>query len=52
MRASAIKALDIAAQLRRLRPNWGNPERYFEDRSEIERELRRLAHALRESAND
>ena len=37
---------DIARRLGRLRPDWSNPERYFENRSEIERDLRRLARAL------
>lgn len=36
----------LARRVGRLRPDWSNPERYFEDRSEIERELRRLARAL------
>lgn len=35
-----------AEQLRHLRPDWSNPERYFENRHEIERELRRLARQL------
>ncbi|WP_419825157.1 hypothetical protein [Sphingomonas sp.] len=29
-----------------LRPDWGNPERFFENRSEIERGLRQLAKRL------
>ena len=37
-----------AEQLGRLRPDWSNPERYFENRHEIERELRRVARQLEE----
>jgi len=48
MSRPALRALDIVEQLRRLSPHWGNPERFYEDRSEIERELRRLARDLRE----
>lgn len=36
----------MAERVGRLRPDWRNPERYFEDRSEIERELRRLAREI------
>jgi hypothetical protein len=36
----------IARELSRLRPDWRNPERYFENRSEIERALRVLAGEL------
>lgn len=36
----------IADTLGRLRPDWQHPERFFENRSEIERELRRLAKHL------
>lgn len=39
----APRLAEIARRLGRLRPDWSNPERYFEDRSEIERDLRRLA---------
>ena len=42
MRA-APRIADLARRVGRLRPDWSNPERYFEDRSEIERDLRRLA---------
>ncbi len=47
---AAAQAHAIARQLGRLRPDWSNPERYFENRSEIERGLRRLAKQL-ERAN-
>lgn len=33
----------IADKVRRLSPSHRNPERFHEDRSEIERDLRRLA---------
>ena len=39
----APRLTDLARRLGQLRPDWGNPELYFENRSEIERELRRLA---------
>lgn len=38
----------LADTLARLRPDWGNPERYFENRHEIERAMRRLARQLEE----
>lgn len=36
----------LADTLARLRPDWNNPERYFENRQEIERAMRRLARQL------
>lgn len=36
----------IAKDLSRLRPDWRDPESYFENRSEIEHALRRLANHL------
>ena len=36
----------IAKDLSRLRPDWRDPESYFENRSEIEHALRRLANQL------
>lgn len=33
----------IAMQVGRLRPDWRNPERFFEERSELESELRKIA---------
>ena len=39
---------DMAERLGRLRPDWRNPERYFENRHELERDLRRLAKHLDE----
>ena len=42
----APRLAELARQLGRLSPDWRNPERYFENRSEIERELRRLAKHL------
>lgn len=39
-------ARDIARHVSRLTPDWRNPERYFENRSEIEHALRRLAQQL------
>lgn len=43
-RAEAVR--DIAREVRRLRPDWRWPERYFENRSEIEDRLRRLAREM------
>jgi hypothetical protein len=39
----------LARRIGRLSPDWRNPERYFENRSEIERDLRRLAKQLETS---
>lgn len=33
----------LANRVGRLSPDWRDPERYFERRDELERELRRLA---------
>lgn len=43
---AAAQAQSLARRLGRLTPDWRNPERYFENRDEIERELRRLARQL------
>lgn len=42
----APRLADLARRIGQLRPDWSNPERYFENRSEIERDLRRLAKHL------
>jgi hypothetical protein len=42
--AAQLRAL--ARDLRRLRPDWRLPERYFENRDEIENRLRDLAREL------
>ena len=39
-------ARQLAHDVARLRPDWRNPERYFENRQEIEHALRRLARQL------
>ncbi len=39
----------LARELSRLRPDWRDPERYFENRSELEHALRRLARQLEQS---
>lgn len=39
---------DIARDVRRLRPDWRHPDRYFEQRDELENRLRRLARELEE----
>lgn len=45
--ASTVRQL--ARDLSRLRPDWRDPERYFENRSELEHALRRLARQLEET---
>lgn len=42
----AATARSIARDLSRLSPDWQNPERYFENRDELRRELLRLANRL------
>lgn len=42
----AVTARQLARDLSRLRPDWRDPERYFENRSELEHALRRLARQL------
>lgn len=37
---------NIARQVGRLRPDWHNPERFFEERSELETELRTIARQV------
>lgn len=43
-------ARQLAREVGRLRPDWRNPERYFENRQEIEHALRRLARQLERTA--
>ena len=43
---AAARIADLSRRVGRLSPDWRNPERYFENRDEIERELRRLAKQL------
>lgn len=43
---AAARIAELSRRVGRLSPDWRNPERYFENRSEIERELRRLAKHL------
>lgn len=45
---AASTARQLARDVARLRPDWRNPENYFENRSEIEHALRRLARQLEE----
>lgn len=45
----ASTARQLARDLSRLRPDWRDPERYFENRSELEHALRRLARQLEQS---
>ena len=49
MMAPAKEARRIARDIARLRPDWRNPESYFENRSEIEAQLNRLARKLEQS---
>ncbi|MFB9048028.1 hypothetical protein ACFFV8_04830 [Sphingobium indicum] len=46
MTAPARTARQLARELSRLTPDWREPERYFQNRSEIEARLRRLANEL------
>jgi len=46
MTAPASTARQLARELSRLTPDWREPERYFQNRSEIEHALRRLANQL------
>lgn len=43
---TALLLRDAAKRLGRLTPDWRDPERYFANRDEIERDLRRLAKHL------
>ncbi len=51
MMAPAQAARRIARDISRLRPDWRNPESYFENRSEIEAQLKRLARQLESNRN-
>lgn len=44
----ADQVRSLSRRVGRLWPSWRDPERYFEDRSEIEADLRRLARVLEE----
>lgn len=47
----AQTARRIARDIARLRPDWRNPETYFENRSEIEARLKRFARQLESNPN-
>ncbi len=49
--APAHRVRDLAREIGRLTPDWRDPERYFENRSEIEHKLKRLARELERSAH-
>lgn len=51
MTAPAHTARNLAREIGRLCPDWRDPERYFENRSEIEHKLKRLARDLERSAH-
>ena len=42
----AERLADLAAAIGRLAPDWRQPERYYERRSELAEEARRLARAM------
>jgi hypothetical protein len=44
--ASAQRLHQLSRRVGRLRPDWRNPEAFFEERSELERELRRVAREV------
>jgi len=46
MNAPAARLRDAADRIARLRPDWSDPERYFSNRQEIERELHKIARQL------
>lgn len=46
MASPASTARRLARELARLSPNWRDPERYFERRDELTRELHKLANAM------
>lgn len=50
MTAPAFTARQLAKEIGRLSPDWRNPERYFENRHEIETQLKRLAKQLEGTA--
>lgn len=41
----------LAREIGRLFPDYQNPERFFENRSEIEHKLKRLAREIEKTAN-
>lgn len=51
MNGPSLRALDLAREIGRLSPDWRDPERYFENRSEIEHKLKRLARELERSTH-
>lgn len=51
MTAPASTVRQLARDIGRLTPDWRNPERYFPNRSEIEAQLKRLAHDLERAHN-
>ena len=46
VQAIPIRMRALAREVGKLHPDWRNPERYFERRDELERELRQLANAV------
>jgi hypothetical protein len=44
---ASLTAPRIAREVSNLRPDWRNPERYRENRHEIERALQRLPNQLK-----
>ncbi|WP_171899193.1 hypothetical protein [Sphingobium sp. RAC03] len=40
------RARSIARDIGRLHPDWQNPERYFERRDDLRRQLQQLARAI------
>ena len=43
---AAARLHNLAQRIGRLRPDWSHPERYFEEREELEREVRQLAREI------
>lgn len=47
----SVELRDLAREVGRLRPDWQNPERYFERRDEVRHRLHRLAEKLEGNPN-
>ena len=46
-RQTAERLQKLSRRLGRLFPNWNNPETFFEERDEIEREIRKIEREIR-----
>jgi hypothetical protein len=46
MNGASANLLELARDIGRLRPDWRDPERFFEERDELERRAKRLARRI------